>query len=105
VDPWGLQAAAPFPGIPLPLPPVFIPGTPENKAFVKSVQQILQNIEFRDSADESDCDQEWEDAYQKCGEELSKPNPCKGITGGYSNIHDCARGHVSERCGGNEVVW
>jgi len=106
VDPRGLQAfPAPFPGIPLPLPPLFIPGTPENQAFVKSFQQILRNIQFRDSADESDCDQEWEDAYQICGEELSKSNPCKGITGGYPNIHDCARGHVSERCGGNKVVW
>jgi uncharacterized protein RhaS with RHS repeats len=105
IDPKGLQAVpAPFP-IPLPLPPVFIPGTPENQVFVKSVQRILRNIEFRDSADESDCDQEWEDAYQTCGRELSKPNPCKGITGGYSNIHDCARGLVSERCGGNKVVW
>ena len=105
IDPKGLQAGAASPGIFPFLPPVFIPGTPENQAFVKSVQQMLRNIEFRDSADETDCDQEWEDAYEICGKELSKPNPCKGITGGYSNIHDCARGHVSQRCGGDKVVW
>ena len=50
-----------------------------------------------------DCDAEWEEAYATCEEELSKPNPNRGITGGYTNLHDCARGLVSQRCGGNRV--
>ena len=50
-----------------------------------------------------DCDQEWRDAREMCRQELSKPNPNGGITGGYSDIENCARGLVSERCGGNPV--
>jgi hypothetical protein len=49
------------------------------------------------------CDKEWDDAFKMCKEELSKPHPSPGITGGYNNIMDCARGLVSEGCGGNPV--
>ena len=42
-DPLGLQAI-PAPGIPFPLPPVVIPGTPQNQAFVKSVGQLIQKL-------------------------------------------------------------
>jgi hypothetical protein len=49
------------------------------------------------------CDKEWDDAFNMCKEELSKPNPSLGITGGYNNIMDCARGLVSEECGGNPL--
>jgi len=49
------------------------------------------------------CDREWDDAFKMCKEELSKPNPSRGITGGYNNVMDCARGLVSEECGGNPV--
>ncbi|MBS0577490.1 MAG: RHS repeat protein, partial [Proteobacteria bacterium] len=50
-----------------------------------------------------DCAREWEEAYRECKKQLSKPNPARGITGGYRNLQDCARGLVSERCGGNPV--
>jgi hypothetical protein len=50
---------------------------------------------------EDDCDQEWKEAYEMCRDFLSRPNPPRGITGGYTNLADCARGLVSERCGGN----
>jgi hypothetical protein len=49
------------------------------------------------------CDKEWEAAYEICAELLSGPNPPRGITGGYNNIYDCARGLVSEACGGNPI--
>jgi len=49
------------------------------------------------------CKEEWEEARKQCAEWLSTPNPPKGVTGGYRNIEDCARGLVSERCGGNPV--
>ena len=58
-----------------------------------------------DIATEEDCAAEWKEAYRQCSEELAKRDPCKGITGGYTNLHDCARGLVSERCGGNPVQW
>jgi hypothetical protein len=52
-----------------------------------------------------DCETEWREARDLCREELQKPNPSRGITGGYSDIESCARGHVSERCGGNRISW
>jgi len=51
------------------------------------------------------CRQEWDDAYDMCCKELAKPNPNRGITGGHTNVRDCARGHVSEDCGGNPVDY
>ena len=37
---------------------------------------------------------------------LSRRNPPRGLTGGYKNIEDCARGFVTEECGGNPVeLW
>jgi len=52
--------------------------------------------------DSPDCRQEWLDALELCAKELAKPNPSRGITGGHKSIGECARGHVSERCLGNE---
>ena len=65
---------------------------------------------------DDDCSKEWELARQICQDLLSQPNPSdsrrrartkaknmKGLTGGYKNVEDCARGYVSERCGGNPV--
>jgi hypothetical protein len=51
-----------------------------------------------------ECQKEWDDAYEWCCEELEKPNPSP-VTGGYKNAHDCARGRVSEDCGGNPVDY
>ena len=53
---------------------------------------------------DEDCDKEWADARDMCRDELSKPNPNQGMTGGYRDIENCARGLVSERCGGNPVA-
>jgi hypothetical protein len=49
------------------------------------------------------CEQEWAQARQICANLLMQPNPPRGLTGGYSDIDNCARGFVSERCGGNPV--
>jgi hypothetical protein len=57
-----------------------------------------------DERDSPDCQQEWSDARDQCIDLLTGPNPPRGITGGYSSIEDCARGLVSERCGGNPVT-
>lgn len=50
-----------------------------------------------------DCDKQWHEAIQACTEELSQPSyrVNKRMTGGHENIFDCARGLVSEECGGN----
>jgi hypothetical protein len=50
-----------------------------------------------------ECEKEWEDAYAACRELLSQPHPPRGLTGGYTDLEKCARGFVSEGCGGNPV--
>jgi RHS repeat-associated protein len=50
-----------------------------------------------------ECEKEWEEAFADCAKELAKPHPSRSITGGYNNLYDCARGLVSEACGGNPV--
>jgi len=52
---------------------------------------------------EESCEEEWERAYAICEREIGGDN--KGITGGYTDLYSCARGLVSQRCGGNKVVW
>ncbi len=49
------------------------------------------------------CEQEWARAREICSALLMVPNPPRGLSGGYSDIDNCARGFVSERCGGNPV--
>ena len=55
--------------------------------------------------DDDGCEQEWEDAYEFCERELAKPAPSRRLTGGYTTVGECARGHVSERCLGNSIDW
>jgi YD repeat-containing protein len=57
------------------------------------------------SGHDEDCDKEWEAARETCRELLSRRNPPRGLTGGYKNIEDCARGFVTEECGGNPVDY
>ena len=49
------------------------------------------------------CQKEWQDARDTCEAELAKPHPSRSITGGYTDIAGCAKGLVSEACGGNPV--
>jgi hypothetical protein len=51
--------------------------------------------------DSPDCQKEWSDARDQCVDMLTGPNPPRGVTGGYQSIDECARGLVSEKCGGN----
>jgi uncharacterized protein RhaS with RHS repeats len=67
------------------------------------VHEWLANKICNEDEKKKRCDKEWEDAYRMCKEELAKPNPSRGVTGGYKNLMDCARGLVSEECGGNPV--
>ncbi len=44
--------------------------------------------------DDDDCDKEWDDAYKMCNQLIGK-DTSRGITGGYTNLDECARGLVS----------
>ena len=78
IDPDGKQVALPIPGpgIPLPLPPVFIPGSPENEQFTKNtlggIQKIIQlcrrSLGFGggNDNDEPDCHDRYEREMQSC---------------------------------------
>jgi hypothetical protein len=51
-----------------------------------------------------DCDREWAIAKLICEELLVAYSLPNGVVGGCASVYDCARGLVSERCGGNVVV-
>jgi hypothetical protein len=76
---------------------------PWAEQLIRGMQGLL-NFRSRPRAGDPNapgCKEEWEAARKQCIEWLSSPNPPRGVTGGYRNIEDCARGLVSERCGGN----
>ena len=50
------------------------------------------------------CEKEWADAIAYCIELLDMPDPQRGLTGGHTTVHGCAKGFVSARCRGNPVT-
>jgi hypothetical protein len=50
------------------------------------------------------CREEWQEAREQCARWIASQNPPRGVTGGYRDLEDCARGLVSERCGGNPLA-
>jgi RHS repeat-associated protein len=104
VDPTGEQSRS-IPGLP-PFPLPWPVGSPENQAITKWCKGVLDSITslLLPNADDEECEEEWAEARQICADELKKPYPNRGITGGYRSIDQCARGLVSERCGGNPVA-
>jgi len=97
-----------IPDHPFPPPPVTYPSHPTIKnlppiSIVRPIPDCRARAvplpRPRPRTDE--CDKEWERARKTCADALAKPNPDRGLTGGYDNIEDCARGLVSEECGGN----
>jgi RHS repeat-associated protein len=51
---------------------------------------------------DEDCEQEWAEALEDCEEYINNPQKYpRGYTGGHTNALDCAKGWVSEECGGN----
>jgi len=50
------------------------------------------------------CAEEWNWAMKYCIDLLRSPNPSRNLTGGYKTPEGCAKGFVSQRCGGNKVI-
>jgi RHS repeat-associated protein len=120
IDPDGLQTLPmPSPGITWPnLPPVAVPpslvpvvrggliGWGIGNLINPIVQPPLSTaVDWCMKNNTDDCDNEWKEALEMCAD-LNKKNPRRHrpITGGYSEFA-CARGLVSERCGGNRVIY
>jgi hypothetical protein len=49
------------------------------------------------------CDEEWDYALKYCAKLLEMDDPPRSLTGGHTTTVGCARGFVSERCGGNPI--
>jgi len=50
-----------------------------------------------------ECIEEWRKAREDCYAMLASRNPPRGVTGGYLDVEDCAKGLVSRDCGGNPI--
>ena len=96
----------PRPGYAPPLPDIFAPW----RRYAVPAHEDLWRFLFQDGfgwgsrgGDKNGpgCKEEWEAARDLCEKELSKVHPDEGVTGGYQNTEDCAKGNVSEKCGGN----
>jgi hypothetical protein len=86
------------------------PGTgfePWADQFIKGMQGLTNFLRSRQPpsrSNDADCEEEWDYARRKCEELLSQRDPPRWVTGRYRNAEDCARGLVSERCGGNPAT-
>ncbi|RSZ55059.1 RHS repeat-associated core domain-containing protein, partial [Massilia atriviolacea] len=67
----------------------------------------------RRECDTGDCKEEWREAERVCRDLIyeqmqqragrKKKRSVTGVTGAYTDVAECSRGLVSERCGGNKV--
>jgi hypothetical protein len=97
IDPDGEQISIPYPVV------IKIPAIPWPLVIVVTIVATICETA------EAECEAEWRDARQRCAEELANPNPPsiyrpRGAGPGWG-VEDCARGLVSERCGGNSLDW
>jgi RHS repeat-associated protein len=56
--------------------------------------------------DDNDCDKEWEDAYARCEQLISDPihkNNWNLVGKRPPTLNSCAKGYVSQRCGGSKI--
>ena len=68
-----------------------------------SASTISEQTVLLDENDNDGCDQEWAEAYDTCEQLLALPesHPRRALLGRHKTIDGCAKGFVSERCGGN----
>jgi len=97
-DPDGQQVAVPLPG-----PFIVITIGLSAWELWNLTHQQTHGGDFCPTKKEHNCQNEWAEARESCAKWLSSPNPPRGLTGGYQDIESCAKGHVSQACGGNAV--
>lgn len=105
----GRLPPGPFPMPGQPVPPIRMPQIPE---WWRPLAEVLKSLHpaiitgtfgANGQYDDDVCKEEWADAMDFCAKELSKLRPDRYKTGGHTSIEDCARGRVTERCGGNPM--
>ncbi|WP_206742453.1 hypothetical protein, partial [Xanthomonas citri] len=85
------------------------------QSFLSAISQLEQAISnsINNCDDDDRCEREWREARRVCRqlifEQLQqaagrrKKRSVTGVTGGFTDIEQCARGLVSQQCGGNKV--
>ncbi|WP_160300319.1 MULTISPECIES: hypothetical protein, partial [Xanthomonas] len=79
---------------------------------ISQLEQAISNS-INNCDDDDRCEREWREARRVCRqlifEQLQqaagrrKKRSVTGVTGGFTDIEQCARGLVSQQCGGNKV--
>jgi hypothetical protein len=85
------------------LTPVVIEAAPVVIVVIIGVVVVAAVASSASNKMSKECMEEWVKALDDCEEMMNSPNPPRGVTGGYWNPYDCARGLVSEGCKGNKV--
>lgn len=77
----------------------------------QAISNKLNNV--CDDGDSERCEREWREARRVCRQLIfeqmqqaagrRKKRSVTGVTGGFTDVEQCARGLVSESCGGNRV--
>ncbi len=91
------------------LPPITIPQWPVNPGFeipaeaVDDTSELGADEPVPEIPDDPECQAEWDWALEQCGKEYLELRKKRSGEHKYFNHDQCARGYVSERCGGNAV--
>lgn len=119
VDPYGEEAVIPFPGAATAGAAVVgagLAGYGLGSLIYPYIAEPLGNAIdaiCRDDPTAEECEEGWRKARQRCRqliyEEIEqrvgrrKKRSVRDVTGGYTDVEECARGLVPEACGGNRV--
>jgi len=85
------------------LTPVIIEAAPVVIVVIIGVVVVAAVASSMSSEMSEECEEEWRQAEKRCRALLKGRNPPRGVTGGYLNVEDCAKGLVSWDCGGNPL--
>lgn len=66
---------------------------------------VVAVVAMADATMSEECEEEWRREKRKCAEFLDWNDPPRGVTGGYVDTRECAKGNVREVCGGNLIDW
>ena len=86
------------------LTPVIIEAAPVVIVVIIGVVVVAAVASSMSGKMSKECREEWRKAREDCYDMLASRNPPRGVTGGYSEVENCAKGLVSGRCEGNKVV-